>query len=232
MATKRDKIDFRGTQIELIEKATRNPIGILGLFGAWFTNELRKAFRTQGARAGGGQSTSLARKGVPPPMPWAPRRVPNVPGVLADLAAGSTPKSRRFVDRPALIDTGRLRDSIAWRPIGRDKIEVGTVVPYADLHQQGGVTTVTVTQKMKDALAKWLKKSVKAYRRFAERGGGDQSEVNAEVADYRRSFGWIFSAKGSVQFRVRPRPFITFGDLDLKKLHELLLRWLRRGGSW
>lgn len=43
---------------------------------------------------------------------------------------------RKGSDR-ILEDTGRLRQSIAWRLIGRDAVAVGTNVEYAPYHQSG-----------------------------------------------------------------------------------------------
>ena len=44
---------------------------------------------------------------------------------------------RRKGSSRILEDTGRLRQSIAWRTLGRDAVVVGTNVEYAPVHQFG-----------------------------------------------------------------------------------------------
>lgn len=58
------------------------------------------------------------------------------------------PKSPRN-DRPILIDTGTLRDSIRYWLV-QGAVEVGVdlgKVPYAQIHNEGG--TITITEKMR-----------------------------------------------------------------------------------
>lgn len=52
-------------------------------------------------------------------------------------------KSRHYPGRPILVRTGELRESLTRRPFGVEVIrpgsmEIGTAVPYARFHQQGG----------------------------------------------------------------------------------------------
>ena len=61
-------------------------------------------------------------------------------GIIADLHAGKkVPAARRLEPRPALRDTGRLANSIAFRVAG-DSVEVGSNVEYAGTHHHGGET--------------------------------------------------------------------------------------------
>lgn len=48
------------------------------------------------------------------------------PSIRAQLQGGLT-----------LVDSGRLRDSVTWRP-GRDRVEIGSNLVYAAIHQLGG----------------------------------------------------------------------------------------------
>lgn len=58
-------------------------------------------------------------------------------GVPWHKLAASTIKRRRKGSSQPLLDTGRLRNSIAWRLVG-DGVEVGTNLRYAAIHQFGG----------------------------------------------------------------------------------------------
>lgn len=192
MARKLPEVRYEGTAVELLSNLLKRPGAVLARFGTWWVQQMRSAFRTQGRG-----------------KPWAPRRVPNYPGALRDLEGGPNIKGRRFDERPALIDTGRLRDSIAWRFLGPARIEGGTTVPYASLQQLGGISTVRITETMRANLAKWLKR----------RGKKDP--------EARRSWGWLFNRKGGgirteQLFRVTARPFVEFLARDRA---QLMLYW-------
>jgi len=105
------KIGFRkGAKMERFEKGLENPKAALTAIGVMMVAESQDAFQQQ-------------RHGS---VEWPARSNPNVYGILADFAAGkSAPPARRFQDRPALIDTGRLRSSIAFRVSGKS-VTVGT----------------------------------------------------------------------------------------------------------
>lgn len=57
------------------------------------------------------------------------------------------PGTRRNNRRALLIDTGRLRRSIHITAKGADFVQVGTDVPYAQIHNEGG--TINATQKVR-----------------------------------------------------------------------------------
>jgi phage gpG-like protein len=118
-----------------------NPAPLLKAFGALLLKRSLDSFRAQGFFG----------------FPWRPRRVPNVAGIVADLNAGRTPPKRRFEPRPALVDTGKLRQSLAVRVV-TDAVEVGTVLPYAALQQAGGKTTIQLKPEARGSLANLLRK--------------------------------------------------------------------------
>jgi hypothetical protein len=61
---------------------------------------------------------------------WEPRAPVNVFAIIADFHAGKkSPPQRRFESRPALRDTGRLAQSISWKLVGTDVVEVGSNLP-------------------------------------------------------------------------------------------------------
>jgi phage gpG-like protein len=96
---------------------------------------------------------------------WRERSKVNVFGIISDFAQGRRePPARRFETRPALRDTGRLANSIAFQVKGR-AVEVGTNVPYASLHNFGGVSkSERITSQVRKRLWAWLKKKDEAMR--------------------------------------------------------------------
>lgn len=100
-------------------------------------------------------------------VPW-PGRYPNqsdpfinVAGMVADFRSGKTRlPARRFERRPALRDIGTLFNSLGFKVVDANTVEVGAdknIAPYADLHNAGGKTTQPVTETVRKALSKWLK---------------------------------------------------------------------------
>lgn len=82
-------------------------------------------------------------------FPW-PMRYPNQREPFINLAAalvrfnqGLFPLKRHFDRRPALIDTAgllrSLRDESNIRKTGEFEVEVGSRLPYAKVHQEGGM---------------------------------------------------------------------------------------------
>lgn len=101
---------------------------------------------------------------------WKGRMIPNLPGILSDLAAARTPPARRFQGRPALIDNGDLRRSISVRTVGTDHVTVGTVKPYAAaLHFGKPSKTSPVTKLVQERLAEWISKNESAGSKAAKR---------------------------------------------------------------
>jgi len=91
---------------------------------------------------------------------WAPRMVPNVVGILNFLniesRVGVLP-NRFFDNRPALQDTGELRNSITVSPVENDSITVGTSKEYARKQQYGLPSVIPITAKMKANILLLLK---------------------------------------------------------------------------
>lgn len=141
----------KGDKLERIEKHLDRPDVALTQIGALMVAESQRAFREQkfGDKV------------------WQPRRVPNLFGIIADFAAGKRePPARRFESRPALQDTGRLLQSIAWRLVNTTTVEVGSTLPYAGtLHTGGEVESEPITEQVRTLLNAWLKGKGSAYRR-------------------------------------------------------------------
>ena len=137
------RIDFKKTKLGVLAEKGLTPEGIRSILtkcGARLVTSTQARFRKQ-------EFDGKA---------WPPRRVPNVAGVLKDLAGGGNPKERRFQPRPAVMDTGRLKRSMNFVFDTDSSVRVGTTVPYASKQQYGGKEKVAMTKAMKDRLWKWL----------------------------------------------------------------------------
>lgn len=180
----------KGAKIERWERNIESPRQALQQIGMLMVAESQRAFREQKF----GDVT------------WAPRRVPNVMGIIADFAAGKKqPPRRRFDARPALQDTGRLASSVAHRIVGREVVEVGSNLPYAGRMHHGGTTeSARITDAVADLLADWLRD---------------------EGAPYRKALGWILNRKfrgRTIKGRIRARPFVGITAQTIQDVHEVV----------
>ena len=143
---------------------------------------------------------------------WAPRRVPNVLGIIADLDRGRIPPARRFQPRPALEDGGRLKRSIRFRVVGKSTVEIGSNLDYARKHQFGAppepVVSYAVTTRAKHALAAPLKRK-------------------GPWSPYRMELGALLNKRTANRIvRVPARPFLGTGTKTLEAVHAHLRRAL------
>lgn len=139
--TRRFRVTQKGGKLQRWEDNLASPTKALKQIGALMVAESQKSFKDQ---KHGDQA-------------WQPRRVPNVFGIIADLAHGERIKKRRFDARPALHDKGRLKSSITFTVRGDDAVEVGTTIAYAAAHQFGHeVESETITDDVQLKLEAWL----------------------------------------------------------------------------
>ena len=119
------RVTFKpGAKLQRIEKKLDDPVVALNKIGIFMVAESQRAFKDQSH----GDAS------------WDERAPVNIFGIIADFAQGKKkPAARRFETRPALINTGQLRRSIAHNVIG-NAVEVGTNLDYAAVHQFGGET--------------------------------------------------------------------------------------------
>ena len=134
---------------------------------------------------------------------WEPRSVPNLPGIIRDLEKGGNISKRRFDPRPALIDTGRLKNSGATRIVG-DTIYWGTNVPYAGLHQWGGTSEFEsyIPAKKNDL------KIQAAVRQLKKKG------YHKEALMLTRRKRWVI--------KVPARPFLELTEEDYLTFQEII----------
>ena len=179
---------LRGLADALGGKRTKQ---ILTAIGAYLTARSQAAFKDQSF---GG-------------VAWPERHVPNIAGIVSDLNAGATnPKRRRFVPRPALVDTGALRRSISWQVQG-SSVVVGTALPYASVHQVGGVTKpIPLTFQGKVGLIDLLHRKPKL----------------------RESLGFLFQ-RPIVFSKVPARPFVGLQDGDIAEIERIIAADLSGG---
>ncbi len=132
---------------------------------------------------------------------WAKRGVPNIPGIVADCEGGGSIKERRFQERPAGIDTGRLRSSIAWDIVDASSVEVGVNLDYASLIQFGGTVEIDVTQNTLDCIQEYL--------------------VDHPEREQRALRALIRKGPHTITMEVPPRPFVAVTDEDLDDIREI-----------
>lgn len=166
----------KGAKVARIEKKLDNPARALKQIGIMMVAESQRAFRVQ--RFGETR--------------WRPRASVNVMGIIADFKQGrKAPPQRRFENRPALRDTGRLSASISFRRIGQNAVEVGTNLDYASIHQEGGIAqSEIITKDVQRNLWNWLKK---------------------QSLGMRRKLGWLLNSKFTgtrLEQKVPARPFV------------------------
>jgi phage gpG-like protein len=139
----------------------------------------------------------------------------NVAGAVQDLATGPRIKARRFEDRPALLDTGILRRSIAAEIAG-DTVNVGTKVPYAKIHQSGGVSQQPITPTIKANLATVLK-----YGDAGRTKAGKPRKIDVKTQMLRKRLGFLFGVPELVT-KIHARPFLGLTDAARAKCEMVI----------
>lgn len=132
---------------------------------------------------------------------------PNLAGIAADLNAGREPHADRFTSRPAGIDTGRLRDSIAYQIEGDDSITVGSMLDYAFRVHAGGISLTPITAKV-----------VQGVRARIPRWEA-QGKIKAGQLDRLMTVGELTT-------EVQPRPFVGMTDELRQEIIETVRAYL------
>ncbi len=179
----------KGEKMERVERALKNPATALNQIGVLLVAESQRAFREQQFEG----------------RVWDARAPVNVFGIVRDFAQGKRkPPNRRFEMRPALRDTGDLMRSIAHNVNG-DTVEVGTRLPYAQVHQFGGETeSEPITGKVRRGLWRWLK---------------------SQPLEIKRRLGWVLNRKfrgEKLKQTVPARPFLGITDNARKGVRKII----------
>lgn len=186
-----------GNRLTAIRDNTKaDPRRVLAGIGRYQVAKAQKAFRDQGR----------------PANSWKARAVPNIPGIIQNQGRVL---QRHLRDRPALHGTGALKKSIAWQHIGRDRVGIGSALPYASQHQFGdkNAETEVVTKQVQDNLSDWL------YR------GSTATKPGENYRQWGKQLQWLLDPKLQGQrlpWRIRARPFIEVKPEDVKAWAELL----------
>lgn len=137
--------------LEQLDAFLDDPSGVLAAVGQQAVSYFQDAFRKQAF----GSVRWLPR------YPGAAAPKLNVAGAISDFAAGRpAPIGRRFDERPAGVDTGTLRNTIAYRVVSTrgDKavVEAGSTVEYADTFNRGGQTRQPITSAVKQGISSFI----------------------------------------------------------------------------
>lgn len=212
------------SSIATFRRQLARPEKLLKLLGIAAASEAQKSFDRQGLHF---------QNEWEPRYPSQDEPFVNIAGALMDLAKGPRIKPHRFENRPAVIDTGMLRRSLApggaVRITGTYSVEVGTTVPYGSLQQFGGETDIPITKTQQDNLRKWYLTQKRAAKRYdkeaAARGetlkANDPDRLGSEwLRGVMKKLGFILNSD-SMHQRVIARPFVGMNDdlaRDMRKL--------------
>lgn len=124
----------------------------------------------------------------------------------------------------ALLDTGRLRNSIAVRPVGNTAVEVGTTVAYAAIHQWGGTV-------------QYAARSIRVRLRTVTDDKG--RKVSRFAKDSHKRARTVWGEAQAWQVNIPARPFMPMrpgGAVDLPaawaaEVRRLAAAWVLPGGS-
>lgn len=159
---------------------------------------------------------------------WRARKVPNVFGIIADLAEDRRPPARRWEERPAGRDTGQLYGSLAFRLVRPDTVEVGSVLPHAGVINFGGkVESRVIDKKVRDNLYRFLygargkakSKGISYKRKVTDPDTGQKVEGGVTLlrSEAKKALGWLFNKKFDgkrLTATLPPRPFVAFTKND------------------
>jgi len=212
-----------GSRVRGIAALLAKPETLLKQFGTLIALRAQRAFKDQ-------------KRGT---FRWKDRAVPNVPGILSDIRRGKNPPARRFESRPAVVDTGHLAGSIAFRVTGAKTVEVGTVVPYASTQQYGGEVDIPIDMDLKSKIRAFLKKQDRKAQNMARRAFGPvgprsvdpakSASADAATAMWKKILGPYLNPKvTAITWNVTPRPFVLVDEQDFKDFRTIIGREIGR----
>jgi phage gpG-like protein len=151
--------------------------------------------------------------------PWAPRMNPNIPGIITDVNAGRDPRPQRFTDRPALMDTGNLHGSIAHEVLSDEIVQIGSTLPYAEVHQIGGESEVPeLTDEGKGKLWAWMKRQGMGKAGPARQRAAATKQKAAARFTKRQSGIWRRAFNKLMREALADDPAFQHADKKLKRL--------------
>lgn len=155
----------------------------------------------------------------------------HVAGALEDLNERANIKAKRFVRVDVLTDTGNLRHSIKSRVVG-DLVEIGSVLPYAGMHQWGGISVQPITARAKAKYAEIVTKlAVQLSRGRGRRPMRDPvKEAKRAIALHAKEekmaalakLGFVLT-QTTKRTKIFPRPFLGITPEDAAEIREAIL---------
>lgn len=196
----------------LNQRLDKGPTALLKSFGVILARESKDAFTKQ----------AFGETKWKPRYPNQSGAKLNIAGALMDLGKGPKIKERRFQDRPAVMDTGMLKNSIASTSgkenAGEFFVKCGSMQPYANKQHQGGVSKIRITEAMRVNFAE-------VWDRFkAGKVGGKKGTIGSTVALRRIAF-LRNSNVTEYSVKIVPRPFIGITAQALKDIEQRLADW-------
>lgn len=215
-----------GRRLEALAENLRDPRRFLVRAGLVLAERARHAFDI-GVQARGGYA-------------WPARAVPNVIGILDDLAHDRNPPPRRWDPRPAGVDKGVLRGSLSAQAVhlvSGDTVEVTTNADGASLIQHGGEVDVEVDETLKGKVKGYLARAGTSAKRANAKASnainrGDEAAfptaaskavaATARAGDLENALRWL-TAPGVKGFtaKVPARPYLAITDEDIADIAEL-----------
>lgn len=186
------EVEFDGRKLRKAEDRQATPRDFLLAVADHMAASSQKRFRDQRAPDG---------------SPWPARMVPNVAGIVRDLEAGRTPQPHRFRGRPALVDSGALRDTIRGEVHGKT-VEIVAPKRYGAKMQEGGTSTLPGAKKkgpIRSGLARFLANEGKRWA---------------------KDLGWLFS-RTTFTVRAQARPFLGMSNEDDKFIETTYAKFIR-----
>jgi len=218
-----------GRRLEALAENLRDPRRFLTRAGLVLAERARHAFDI-GVQARGGYA-------------WPARAVPNVIGILDDLAHDKNPPPRRWDPRPAGVDKGLLKGSLnaqAVHLVSGDTVEVGTNAEGAGLIQHGGEVDVEVDATLKGKVKGYLARAGTSAKRANSKAGnavnrGDEAAfptlaskavaATARAGDLENALRWLTAPKVTgFTAKVPARPYLAITDEDVEDLSHLWVK--------
>jgi phage gpG-like protein len=173
---------------------------------------------------------------------WSPRYPKqtgakvNIAGIVADFLAGKrNPPERRFVDRPAGLDTGALKRSLTPAKALKTEgfaVTVGSVQQNASAVQFGGRSEQKITKSVVELLADFMRKSRKRIKKARK---VSQPITAKDSAIQQLEFLFGFAKKGkSLVTNSGARPYLGVpNELEDKMINIIVERFeeLSSGGN-
>lgn len=142
---------------------------------------------------------------------WPPRYAPNVAGIIRRLNKQEDPRATDFVEMPALLDSGALKNSFEKKvdllePSTLGYVKIHSTSPHAYRMERGLIDRLKLEPVGRRHLAMWLK------------GLSDEDRKL-----YRADIGWLLNKKKKrKKYRVKPqkRVMLRMNTADVDELRR------------